>query len=273
MTDIVAKRERITPKRAEQLLNKNTCNRGLRAGLVEKYAADMKSGRWTECAADIVIYDTNEIADGQHRLYAIIESGTTQEFFVKTNFPKGAAMNVDTGRSRTFQDNKLISQGVRISKPAIAACRWIAFGESSGNAGATRRPLSYSETDVIVEKYGEFAEKGRFHLSNAKSLSRASVVAAIARAYMNGEPEDALKRFAEVYSKGFSNGEHESAAIALRNAVLQHAARGITNALAEREMFLKAQNAVHYFVKGKKLTVIKTIEAEAYPLPKVRVRK
>ncbi len=273
MTEIVTRRERITPKRAEQLLNANTCNRSLRSGLVEKYAADMKAGRWTECAADIVIYDTKEIADGQHRLYAIIESGTTQEFFVKTGFPKSAALNVDTGKSRTFGDNKLISEGVKVSKQSLAAVRWIAYGGDIGNGSAKRRPLSFAETNALVEKYGEASAKGHHLLTNVKSLGRASVVAAISRAYMNGEPEDSLKRFAEVYAKGFANGEHESAAVALRNAVLQHAARGINNQLAERELFLKAQNAIQYFVKGKKLTIIKTIEAEAYPLPKVRVRK
>jgi hypothetical protein len=249
MNEVIAKRERITPKRAEQLLNQNTCNRGLRSGLVEKYAADMKAGRWTECAADIVIYENNEIADGQHRLYAIVESGAAQEFFVKYNFPKDAALNVDTGASRSYLDNKKIAHGELVSKPALSA------------------------TDALVTKYAEWVAKAQRHVASIRILGRASVIAAIARAYMAGEPEDSLLRFAEVYSKGFANGEHESAAVSLRNAVMQHAARGINNALAERELFLKAQNAIQYFVKGKKLTILKVIEAEAYPLQKAKVRK
>ncbi len=42
MTDIVT--ERITPAKAEKYLNSNKSNRTMRAGVAEKYAADMRAG-------------------------------------------------------------------------------------------------------------------------------------------------------------------------------------------------------------------------------------
>lgn len=70
--------EKITPKIAEAWLNANTCNRKLRDGIVERYAADMTAGKWTECPEPISFYVDGDLADGQHRLFAITESGTTQ---------------------------------------------------------------------------------------------------------------------------------------------------------------------------------------------------
>ena len=39
------------------------------------------------------------------------------------------------------------------------------------------------------------------------------------------------------------------------------------------DTFIKAQNAVNYFMSNKKLTVIKTVKEEAYPLPKAKRAK
>jgi hypothetical protein len=90
------KLESITPKKAEHYLNRNTSNRKLREGVVERYASDMAGGRWTKCAAPIVFYEDGEIADGQHRLFAIIESGKSQKFFVMRDLPRDAGLNIDT---------------------------------------------------------------------------------------------------------------------------------------------------------------------------------
>jgi len=97
--------ETITPTKAHTWLNRNTSNRKLRDGWVEKYASDMRAGKWTECIVPIVFYENGDIADGQHRLWAIIESDTPQRFFVLHGLTREAGLNIDTGGGRNLVDN------------------------------------------------------------------------------------------------------------------------------------------------------------------------
>src|SRR4051812_40390469 len=74
--------EKITPKIAEKYLNMNVGNRALRSGVVEKYASDMRSGNWSRNPQPMIFYDDGTIADGQNRLWAVIESGEAIWFLV-----------------------------------------------------------------------------------------------------------------------------------------------------------------------------------------------
>lgn len=71
-------KELITPARAERLLKRNTNNRSVRDSAVNRYADDMKSGNWNEDVINpIVISKDGRLLDGQHRLLAIKNSGTS----------------------------------------------------------------------------------------------------------------------------------------------------------------------------------------------------
>jgi hypothetical protein len=73
-------------------------------------------------------------------------------------------------------------------------------------------------------------------------------------------------------STGFFDGDKETAAVALRNYMLTKGS-ATSSAPLWRDTFLKAMNAIHYFMRGKKLTVIKAVKEEAYPLPTKRASK
>lgn len=92
--------ETVTPKLAEAWINANKSNRKLREGLVEKYACDMRAGKWTQCPEPISFYADGDLADGQHRLFAIIESDTTQEFPIARGLSREAGLNINTGAGR-----------------------------------------------------------------------------------------------------------------------------------------------------------------------------
>lgn len=259
--------EKVTPAMAQKWINENTGNRSLRPGVVEKYAADMNNGRWTQCFMPIVFMQNGTMADGQHRLWAIVESQKAQQFIVARGAGKEDLLNIDTGFGRTFIDNLKFSQGDAISKFASSVSRWIEWGTSN----FTRTPSNAELRDVYYTHKAatDFAES----LVSGKGYKRAPVAAAIARAYLAGEREAVLRRFAEVYCKGHSDGAHESAAVSLRNQVAERTARGVNNASMERDLFLKAQNAIRYFCRGKQLFVIKSITVETYPLDRQKPLK
>lgn len=260
MTDLITTTERITPAKAEKYLNENKGNRSLREGVAEKYAADMAAGKWTVCAAPIVFYENGDLADGQHRLYAVIESGTTQTFSVVRNFPREAGLNIDTGLTRSLVDNGRISGAdTHLSHGLIAAARAINDGTSGGPGVSNAAKLE------IVTSHREAAQFAMSYGPKGKGLRNAVVLGAVGRAWYHEDDKDKLRRFGEVVTGGFASGETESAAVAIRNYMMSKGRQASTGG-NWRDTFLKVQNAIWYFMRGKSLTYIRTVVDEAYPL-------
>lgn len=254
------KLEIITPAKAEAYLNANKSNRTLRDGVVEKYANDMLKGRWTQCTAPIVFYEDGDIADGQHRLWAIIQANTPQSLYVLHNLPREAGLNIDTGAPRTLVDNARIS-GVdsTLSNTLVALVRAIETGERAKGA------MSNSDQLALVERHREPAEWAIKHGPVGRGIRNAIVLAAIARAYMHEKDHDKLARYCTVLGNGFSDGAKETAAVAMRNYLLANSTQ-MANVTFWRDTFLKVQNSIAYFMKGRQLTVIKRVSEETYPL-------
>lgn len=254
--------EHITPSKAEQLLNRNTINRKLREGVVEKYASDMRAGLWTECTAPIAFYEDGELADGQHRLFAIVESGKGQTFPVIRGIQRVAGLNIDTGFGRTLLDNARISgrDDLNLSHNLIATARVV-----ENRKRDKQRGFSNAERVVWIEKHQEAARWAIANGPQGRSIGNALVWGAIARAYYHEEDKERLEYFGRVIQRGFSNGEEDSAGVSIRN-YLQ--ALPSQSAVPWDELFLKVQNAIWYFMRKKRLTVIKRVEDERYPLPK-----
>jgi len=259
--------ESVGPKAAEAWLNANKSNRRLRDGIVEKYAADMKSGRWTSCPEPISFYDDGDVADGQHRLFAIIESDTEQIFPICRGLKRVDGLNLNTGLSRTLVDNARISKtDDGLSKALISTARAIEFGTIS-----VGRTVSNGETLAIVAKHREAAAFACSEVRRKSLLCGTVVTGAVGRAYAAGVDHDKLRRFCDVLGCGLYNGDNETPAIAIRNYLLEKGAVLSSSGLWV-DTFMKVQNAIRYFVDGRKLTVIKGVSEEAYPLVKQRAK-
>ncbi len=256
--------EKITPAKAEKYLNLNKGNRSMREGVAEKYAADMRGGTWTACAAPIVFYDDGDLADGQHRLWAIVEAQTPQTFLVVRGFPRQAGLNIDAGLARSLVDSGRISgRDTHLSHNLIAIARAVNDGASGGIA------ISNAAKLAIVENHRNAANFAMTFGPRSKGLRNAVVLSAIARAWYHEADKDKLCRFGEVMGKGFADGERESAAVAIRNYMITKGPTASTTG-CWRETFLKVQNAIWYFMRSKPLMNIRVVNDEAYALDKTR---
>lgn len=268
------KLETITPAKAAQYMNRNNGNRKLREGVAEKYAADMRAGLWTECAAPIWFYDNGDVADGQHRLWAIIDSETTQKFLVGHNFARNAGLNIDTHAPRGVVDNARISgRDSGLSNELVALGRAIEIGDRHGmGSGKRRESLSNSQKIAYVDLHREAADLTIANGPRGRGVRNAVVLSAVARAWYHEKDKDKLRRFCEVLSSGHSDGTKESAAVTLRNYLTTKFAPGAGASIhnAWRDTLLKTENAIHYFVREKQLMAIKAIQSEVYPLKKKR---
>ncbi|GGK61928.1 hypothetical protein Sme01_03790 [Sphaerisporangium melleum] len=94
----------VTPDLARGWLYHNTGNRPLRAEAVGKIARDMTAGRFLENGDAVRFSADNTLLDGQHRLEALYESGTSAWLLVVSNLPDAAQDTVDDGAKRTMAD-------------------------------------------------------------------------------------------------------------------------------------------------------------------------
>lgn len=252
--------ENITPNRATAWLDRNTSNRKLRDGVVEKYAADMLNGNWTECIVPIVFYENGDVADGQHRLWAIIESNTTQEFFVLRGLSREAGLNIDTGLSRTLVDNARIS-GVNadLTNEMLAIARALDAGQR------TREAMSNTTRLELYEKHEAAIKWTCSYGPTGKGLRNQCTMSAIARAWYHEEDKERLARFCKVLSTGLIGHENETAAVAVRNMFLMNKNAHLNQLF--RENFLRTQTAIKAFMKGKVIQKIRASAEEPYPLP------
>jgi hypothetical protein len=122
--------ETITPLEAAKLLK---CpwdgQRRLRKTVVDKYVHEMQLHRWT-LSNDAILIVRSALANGQHRLHAVVDSGLAQRFLVMRTNDDQLYKVLDSGLCRTIPD-KLGLRGTTIPAAArvIIAYQlgWIGF--------------------------------------------------------------------------------------------------------------------------------------------------
>lgn len=260
-------KENVTPTKAERWLNVNKANRRMREGIAEKYADDMRNGRWTSCPEPISFFDDGDLADGQHRLWAIVESGVSVEFPIARGLTRNDGLNLNTGLGRTLVDNARISgTDTNLSVALVSTARAMAVGGPQSNGASNAAKLA------LVELYREPCQFACTYVKRVRGLCGATVMAAVARAHTHETDHARLQRFCDVLATGFYTDEGETAAVALRNYLLTKGAIAQSSALW-RDTFFKCQNAISYFMRNKRLAVIKVVSDEPYPLKVERLKR
>ena len=97
-------RVNVTPLIASQWLETQEGNRPVKQSVVEKYAMSMRDGEWTETGETIKFDIHNNLIDGQHRLFAVLETEKTLPFEVVWGLPTSARDRMDTGSIRSGSD-------------------------------------------------------------------------------------------------------------------------------------------------------------------------
>lgn len=160
----------VTPQMAEAFLNKNTFNRPLRSGQVERYARDMAADRWLKNGATIVFMTDGTLLDGQHRLFAIIEAACMNPNFkgvymiIVRDADREALSTIDTGLARSYADyKKLEAGGTGHTFPypnLVAAVLRLAFWYETAwpKIQIRSNKVSHQELDMLLEKHPQFPE-------------------------------------------------------------------------------------------------------------------
>lgn len=116
---------RITPAIAKAYLEKNTVNRILRDSAVAYLANEMIAGRWKLTNQGIAFFEDGTLADGQHRLAAIVQSGVTVDILMTTGLSREVMSAIDTGVKRTVADFMHLHEGLENANVVCSIARQV----------------------------------------------------------------------------------------------------------------------------------------------------
>ena len=209
--------KKVTPKFAESLLESNDSNRKVNKQQLEMLVRVMLDGKWRLTHQGVAMYEDGDLADGQHRLLAVIESGVTCEMpiFYGIKKEKETVIAIDCGKQRTVVDSAKIS-GMEITNNAATIAKGLEFGYKNKFS-----KLTHSETVELCEKH---IKSIKLLLSifpaNVKGVSTAPIKVAIAECVSEGVPESLTREFCKTLVSGEYESEIMKNAVRLRNKLM-----------------------------------------------------
>lgn len=210
----------VTPEMAAGWLEAaNTKNRSLSQRSVELYAAEMAAGRWVETHQNAIgFYESGVLADGQHRLAAVVKSGASIPMFVAFGMSEDAVNAIDQGRPRTMSDVLTLSgvlENGRYSSATVAFMNIIRSVETKKIGRASTHEMTVA---INALRDGiEFAHGCM--VTNRGRLLNAALRGAMAVAYYHCD-RDCIRQFASVMASGMPVSDADATAITLRNRIL-----------------------------------------------------
>jgi hypothetical protein len=111
----------ITPELATEMLEANQQNRPISDSHVRRITAQILAGLWLYNGDTIKIADSGDVLDGQHRLWAIIESKTAVESLVVFGIPRDAFATIDTIRQTRSLGDTVAVNGTRRHRQVVGA--------------------------------------------------------------------------------------------------------------------------------------------------------
>jgi hypothetical protein len=154
--NVIAEIMTIRPSDATQWLRANRNNRPVRKRHVEFLASEILNGNWQVNGQAIVIAEDEQILDGQHRLFAIIEAGKPIKSMVVYGISPDAFKTIDTGAVRTGADALCLYfpdvQGY-IVKAAATAAQWCYRLERQSIHSHGRSRMSNTDVIEYVSKH------------------------------------------------------------------------------------------------------------------------
>lgn len=176
----------VTPDMAETWLKRNYNNRPVSQDTVRAYAREMKRGRWMPVHQGIAFDVNDNLVDGQHRLLAIVMSGSKVRLMVTFGLPskiEGTRMVgmdvVDRGKTRTVADQLKIQHGIHGGSILAMICNRLA---AICSPERTRR-LSVGEILDIHDHFKAGVDWMIEARPREHGLKQAGVLAAFAFAY------------------------------------------------------------------------------------------
>lgn len=234
----------VSPQLAKEWLDRTVeqgkTNRKLSNVTVSAYQRDMEEDRWKFNAVPIIFDENDLLADGQHRLWAVIRSGLPQQFLVARGVPAENRRTIDIGRKRSVADNLVMDFGVHNSSQVASASRMIIKWQN----GKLRASNSYKITDAEITAFvldnNDLLQESA---SYAQKLRRAIPISLTSATAAHHETSRVDPRKAEVFwtqavtGAGLQIGDP---ALSFRNAIVRIGSKHEDRSLLNLELAVRA---------------------------------
>lgn len=259
----------ITPKIALEMLERNTRNRTLNAAQVEWLAGELKAGRGVFDGSPIRFDANGVLLDGQHRLRAVVEAGSSLRTIVLGNLATEAMATIDTGRSRSLADVMAI-EGNKNTAQLAALTRMVnAWNDKTGFDGtAYSMKVSNALGLEVANRFPEIADSVTWFGKHKGAEARMYVPVALMFCHW------VLRRFGgetgEVWLTACVYGnklDEADSRVVLRRSLLGSigTTRGQKAKMAQIAMTIKAWNC---HLTGKKMQLASYRTVDSFPIPR-----
>ncbi len=276
--DVISEICRITPAIAAKWLQHNHLNRQVRARQVEKLALEMRHQRWMLTGETIVIANTEDVLDGQHRLLACVEAGKPFRTVVIYGISRESFKAMGQGIPRSGGDAVRLNYpdvSIHMAKLTGTAVQWAHKIQSGLTTKEAQRTLSNQEVLAYLQVQPELWRCVDIIQQYPKDqrLLPLTAGAALFHVFADKTREGyGAWDDADSFMEKFYTGEN------LKRGEAAYAARGILQRDTQRFVKMKGPDKVFMMVKawnafraGKKEVSSNTIRRRAdESFPKIR---
>lgn len=222
---LTSKVETITPQIAVEYLSHNKLNRPLRMKWVLKLSHQMKeNGAWHLSGEPLIFGESGELLDGQHRLKAIVLSGTTHKFLVVRGAKDKTFTTIDTGQKRSPKDALHVAgfpYPALYARLGLNCLRWNR-GIFFSSANPAINPTNDEIVDYVQRHRKETAETINHYMqfrNRIRGLIQGQVLLFCYHKFMEKDENDAFI-FVEKLIDGMFNQDREQPIRVLRERLL-----------------------------------------------------
>jgi hypothetical protein len=146
----------ITPSIAKEMIKTNIGhNRTASQSHITHLAQQMRAGQWMLNGAPIIIDESGNVIDGQHRLLAVIKSSCSIQSLIISGVESDSFMTIDTGMKRSPGNIFQIS-GIKNGTVAASAVSGVinyrrAMNSNGGDGGSLNSYIRGSTQDMVAE--------------------------------------------------------------------------------------------------------------------------
>lgn len=243
----------VTPEMALDMLSKNSSNRTLRTSRVQLYAQQMKEGKWHLTGQTITFAKDGQLLDGQHRLWAVVESEVPTDFLIVYDADK--VSTYDCGLKRSTRDQLQLGgakfSNAMMSSAGIAIAKQCMHLELFGTVMQKAKTFAIDDVRSWIE--ANYADMDYFAnlsyqqsgASAVKGARRASIYATLWGLYkLKFLSKEEVDHIVDVIKTGLAKEEIDAPIVGFRNKLLAE------SRMNDLEVFHRLQYAVYHYLKG-----------------------
>jgi hypothetical protein len=259
----------ITPTMAIKWLEGNTHNRDVSTKTVNAFARDMLLGHWVITHQGIAFSKDGTLIDGQHRLWAVVESKQSVLMNVTTGLDMATQNAIDIGRNRSVRDIIALQRKSekqdgkeppkRIRSVHVGIARMLC--EQTG----ILRPTTPEQIEAYTKFEPAILAAIDMYPRIVPRLQNASIGCVITRAILAGENKEKIGKFVYILTEGMPGAgntitDYDRMVIMLR--------RLLTDSHPNRhDVYHKTERVLRAFLDDEKMANIYAASTELFRIP------